>query len=90
MNDQQLAFRRFHSTLLCWVAQMSGMSAKAIRCGVPQGSILGPFLFSIYINDLPNYLGHATPRLFAEDTSLIVAGESVEEMKVKNGWKKVS
>ena len=38
---------------------------------------------SQYINDLPNYLGHATPRLFADDTSIIVAGESVDEMEVK-------
>lgn len=44
----------------------------------------------IYINDLPNYLGYATPRLFADDTSIIVAGESVDEMEVKNGWKQVS
>ena len=49
-----------------------------------------PYIIYIYINDLPNYLGHATPRLFADETSIIVAGESVDEMEVNNGWKQVS
>lgn len=70
---------------------MSGMSAKAHTLWSSSGVDPRPFLIlNIYINDLPNYLGHATPRLFADDTSIIVAGESVDEMEVKNGWKQVS
>ena len=43
---------------------------KDIKCGMPQGSILGPLLFLLYVNDLPNSSNVLVPIMFADDTNL--------------------
>jgi len=51
--------------------QLSGL--LPVVSGVPQGSILGPILFVLYVNDLPHSLSAATPYLFADDTKCMHA-----------------
>ena len=56
-------------------------TSRRVKCGILQGCILGPLFFLIYINDLPECLNHTTPRLFADDTNLTVAGDSIQEIE---------
>ena len=66
-------------------------STKELKTGVPQGSVLGPFLFLIYINDLPLVCEKSKISLFADDTTVYNMGmnsekEITEDVRKMRNW----
>ncbi|CAB4038371.1 Hypothetical predicted protein, partial [Paramuricea clavata] len=57
-------------------------SKHLIECGVPQSSILGPLVFLLYINDLPECLKNTRPRLFADDTNFTASSHSIADIEI--------
>ena len=71
-------------------------STRAIRFGVPQGSILGSLLFVLYINDLPQCLENCSINMYVDDTVMYSTNLCTSEIarvvlddliELYNGWK---
>ena len=55
-------------------------SSQRIECGVPQASVLGPLLFIIYTNNLPDSLNGAKSILFADDTTIYISSNNMSNL----------
>jgi hypothetical protein len=74
-------FRNYLSNRTQYVQYNNTKSATTIMpCGVPQGSVLGPLLFIIYTNDLPNCLSSCKAILFADDTTLYLSSSNIQQL----------
>ena len=62
------------------------LEARTINCRVRQGSILGPLLFLLYINDIPQALSNTHTYLYADATSIFCQHKDVTE--IENVWNK--
>ena len=92
---EKLKFYGFAENVVSWFSSYLHHRGHMVACnnkcsdvnfveiGVPQGSVLGPTLFLIYVNDINNNLGSTTCNIYADDVLIYCSGKEIGDVNVK-------
>ena len=82
VGDRNLSWFQSYLSNRKQFCRVNGIDSKTerIEAGVPQGSCLGPLLFSVYINDLPCAVKKSTTSMYANDTTLFFCSTNIEDL----------
>ena len=81
-QQQQLAWFKSYLSNRKQFSRVNGVDStvEEINVGVPQGSCLGPLLFLVYINDLPQAVQKSSMSMYADDTSLCHQSSDIAQL----------
>ena len=83
-NQNSVIFLRSYLSNRCQKVKLDkGISSDMpIKIGVPQGSILGPLLYLIYVNDLPSVFKNCKCHMYVDETTLYCKAHTIDEATV--------